>query len=127
MSNWNGTILGPPHVRQTHLHCGDFAESSSDRVSMKTAYTVSISTVVTTTQIHLPLSSSPPKSICLASTKGVERCGYLAGLGMTAYIHEIDPSKLPCLYQWKRDYTMETVLIELRRRVLHIQVGGRID
>ena len=28
---------------------------------------------------------------------------------------EVDPSKLPCLAQWKRDFTMETVLIELRR------------
>lgn len=28
---------------------------------------------------------------------------------------KIDPSKLPCLANWRRDYTMETVLIELRR------------
>ncbi|KAJ5640537.1 UBC-like protein [Penicillium herquei] len=28
---------------------------------------------------------------------------------------KVDPTKLPCLAQWKRDYTMETVLIELRR------------
>lgn len=27
----------------------------------------------------------------------------------------VDPKQLPCLAQWKRDYTMETVLIELRR------------
>lgn len=27
----------------------------------------------------------------------------------------VDPSMLPCLAQWKRDNTMETVLIELRR------------
>lgn len=31
---------------------------------------------------------------------------------------QVDPSKLPCLAQWKRDYTMETVLIELRRYVV---------
>ena len=30
----------------------------------------------------------------------------------------MDPSKLPCLTQWKRDYNMETVLIELRRSVI---------
>lgn len=30
-------------------------------------------------------------------------------------IVQVDPSKLPCLSQWKREYTMETVLIELRR------------
>lgn len=27
----------------------------------------------------------------------------------------VDPSMLPCLAQWKRENTMETVLIELRR------------
>lgn len=27
----------------------------------------------------------------------------------------VDPTMLPCLAQWKRDNTMETVLIELRR------------
>ncbi len=28
---------------------------------------------------------------------------------------KVDPTKLPCLSQWKRDFTMETILIELRR------------
>jgi ubiquitin-conjugating enzyme E2 variant len=27
----------------------------------------------------------------------------------------VDPAKLPCLANWTRDKTMETVLIELRR------------
>lgn len=27
----------------------------------------------------------------------------------------VDPAMLPCLAQWKRENTMETVLIELRR------------
>lgn len=30
---------------------------------------------------------------------------------------QVDPSKLPCLSQWKRENTMETILIELRRFV----------
>jgi ubiquitin-conjugating enzyme E2 variant len=35
--------------------------------------------------------------------------------------YQVDPSKLPCLANWKRDYTMETVLIELRKLVvIHI-------
>lgn len=34
---------------------------------------------------------------------------------------KVDPSKLPCLANWKRDYTMETILIELRRYVLAAQ------
>lgn len=29
----------------------------------------------------------------------------------------VDPKLLPCLAQWKRDFTMETVLIELRKWV----------
>lgn len=29
----------------------------------------------------------------------------------------VDPKQLPCLAQWKRDNTMETILIELRRCV----------
>ena len=29
--------------------------------------------------------------------------------------YQVDPSKLPCLAQWKRDYNMETVLLEIRR------------
>ena len=28
---------------------------------------------------------------------------------------KVDPTKLPCLVQWKREFTMETILIELRR------------
>ena len=28
---------------------------------------------------------------------------------------QVDPTKLPCLAQWKREYTMETILVELRR------------
>ena len=31
------------------------------------------------------------------------------------YLFKVDNQRLPCLYQWKRDFTMETVLIELRR------------
>lgn len=29
----------------------------------------------------------------------------------------VDPKQLPCLAQWKRENTMETILIELRRCV----------
>lgn len=32
----------------------------------------------------------------------------------------VDPRQLPCLAQWKRENTMETVLIELRRWVLSV-------
>jgi len=32
---------------------------------------------------------------------------------------KVDPAKLPCLNQWKRDFTMETILIDLRRYMAH--------
>jgi ubiquitin-conjugating enzyme E2 variant len=45
------------------------------------------------------------------------------GFRVTALIIvQVDPSKLPCLAQWKREYTMETVLIELRRYV-NLSIG----
>jgi ubiquitin-conjugating enzyme E2 variant len=33
----------------------------------------------------------------------------------SSHVHRLIQPKLPCLAQWKRDFTMETVLIELRR------------
>jgi len=35
---------------------------------------------------------------------------------------QVDPTKLPCLANWSRDNTMETVLIELRRFVFALQL-----
>lgn len=29
----------------------------------------------------------------------------------------VDPAKLPCLSQWKRNFTIETILTELRREM----------
>ncbi|EEP80518.1 ubiquitin-conjugating enzyme variant MMS2 [Uncinocarpus reesii 1704] len=28
---------------------------------------------------------------------------------------KVDPTRLPCLIEWKREFTMETILLELRR------------
>ena len=36
-----------------------------------------------------------------------------------ADFEKVDATKLPCLAQWRRDYTMETILIELRRYDQH--------
>jgi hypothetical protein len=36
-------------------------------------------------------------------------------MGRMLKVQKVDASRLPCLSQWKRDYTMETILIELRR------------
>ena len=37
----------------------------------------------------------------------------------------VDPKMLPCLAQWKRENTMETVLIELRRCVFWPKKRGQ--
>ncbi|KAH0562163.1 Ubiquitin-conjugating enzyme spm2 [Trichoglossum hirsutum] len=82
MSNWNGTILGPPHsvhenrIYTLNIHCGD-------------QYPDVPPTFQFVSKINLP---------CVDQRNG-----------------KVDPTKLGCLAQWKRDFTMETVLIELRR------------
>ncbi|KNG51361.1 ubiquitin-conjugating enzyme E2 variant 2 [Stemphylium lycopersici] len=82
MSDWNGTILGPPHsvhenrIYSVSIHCGpDYPDTPPE--------------IKFTSKINLP---------CVNPQNG-----------------QVDPSKLPCLAQWKRDFTMETILIELRR------------
>ncbi|KAJ6437831.1 LOW QUALITY PROTEIN: ubiquitin-conjugating enzyme variant MMS2 [Purpureocillium lavendulum] len=82
MSNWNGTILGPPHsvhenrIYSVKMHCGE-------------KYPDEPPTIQFVSQVNLP---------CVNPRNGV-----------------VDPKQLPCLAQWKRENTMETVLIELRR------------
>ncbi|KAI9775639.1 MAG: E2 ubiquitin-conjugating protein mms2 [Geoglossum umbratile] len=82
MTNWNGTILGPPHsvhenrIYTLNIHCGD-------------EYPDVPPTFQFVSKINLP---------CVDNRNG-----------------KVDPTKLACLAQWKRDFTMETVLIELRR------------
>ncbi|KAL4920220.1 ubiquitin-conjugating enzyme/RWD-like protein [Aspergillus aurantiobrunneus] len=82
MSNWNGTVLGPPHsvhenrIYSLNIHCGP-------------EYPDSPPTLQFISRVNIP---------CVDPHSG-----------------KVDPAKLPCLAQWKRDYTMETVLIELRR------------
>ncbi|KAK7537556.1 ubiquitin-conjugating enzyme/RWD-like protein [Phyllosticta citribraziliensis] len=82
MSNWNGTILGPPHsvhenrIYSVKIHCGEQYPDAPPEVTF-------------VSKINLP---------CVNQSNG-----------------KVDPTKLPCLAQWKRDFTMETILIELRR------------
>jgi len=82
MSNWNGTILGPPHsvhenrIYSLTMYCGDEYPDKPPVIKF-------------VTQVNLP---------CVSPKDGA-----------------VDPEKLPCLKDWKRDYTMETILIELRR------------
>ena len=121
MSNWNGTILGPPHVcRQLstlHESCAYFR----CRAFMKIVSTMSGSIAVTTTRTYPRLCNSYPRSIYLAWTReqgrylGITKDWPWRAAKLSA---QVEGSKLPCLSQWKRENTMETILIELRRYVL---------
>ena len=55
-----------------------------------------------------------------------DTCSALVYCVTALTIAQVDPSELPCLAQWKREYTMETVLIELRRYANfdHIVLSG---
>ncbi|KAJ5333248.1 hypothetical protein N7541_003080 [Penicillium brevicompactum] len=84
MSNWNGTILGPPHsvhenrIYSVNIHCGP-------------EYPDTPPTVQFVSRVNLP---------CVDPRTG-----------------KVDATKFPTLATWKRDFTMETVLIELRRNM----------
>lgn len=104
MSNWNGTILGPPHVLSScpreRAHAAKVQRANGlQSVHENRIYSVKMHcgdrypdeppTIQFVSQVNLP---------CVNPHNGV-----------------VDPRQLPCLAQWKRDNTMETVLIELRR------------
>ncbi|KAJ5871583.1 uncharacterized protein N7529_003936 [Penicillium soppii] len=82
LSNWNGTILGPPHsvhenrIYSVNIHCGPH-------------YPDRPPTVQFVSRVNIP---------CVDPDTG-----------------KVDPTKLPTLANWDRKFTMETVLIELRR------------
>ncbi|RYC53946.1 hypothetical protein CHU98_g12262, partial [Xylaria longipes] len=105
MSDWNGTILGPPHVSTypprhyykttmdaDHvLHGQSVHENRIYSVKMHCGgqYPDLPPTIQFISQVNLP---------CVNPRNGA-----------------VDPKQLPCLANWKRENTMETVLIELRR------------
>ncbi|KAL6404734.1 ubiquitin-conjugating enzyme variant MMS2 [Ilyonectria robusta] len=94
MTNWNGTILGPPHsvyenrIYSVEITCGPEYPDRPPEVRF-------------TTKVILP-------------------CVDDRGLVLS--------SILPCLSEWKRNNTIETILIELRRigRSVAVQPTWRI-
>ncbi|KAJ2899842.1 ubiquitin-conjugating enzyme e2 [Zalerion maritima] len=82
MSNWNGTILGPPHsvhenrIYSVKMHCGKDYPDKPPEIWFRS-------------QINLP--------------------------GVDITTGKVDRQHLRCLAEWKREHTMETILIELRR------------
>lgn len=82
MTNWNGTILGPPHsvhenrIYSLKIRCGEQYPDTPPEVTF-------------VSKVNAP---------CVNSTNG-----------------KVDLSKLPAIATWKREFTMETVLIEIRK------------
>ncbi|EMD00964.1 hypothetical protein BAUCODRAFT_61103 [Baudoinia panamericana UAMH 10762] len=82
MTNWNGTILGPPHsvhenrIYSLKIHCGSEYPDMPPEVTF-------------ISKVNLP---------CVDQRNG-----------------KVDLTKLPSIANWKRDFTMETILIEIRR------------
>ncbi|KAF2862748.1 putative ubiquitin conjugating enzyme [Piedraia hortae CBS 480.64] len=82
MSNWTGTVLGPPHsvhenrIYSVIIYCGPEYPDKPPQVSF-------------TSRINLP---------CVDARTG-----------------KVDLSKLPGIHSWRREFTMETILLELRR------------
>ncbi|KAM0702964.1 hypothetical protein Q7P35_010396 [Cladosporium inversicolor] len=93
MTNWNGTILGPPHsvhenrIYSLKIHCGpQYPDSPPD--------------VTFISKVNLP---------CVNASNGKPTI-------LTPLLPpQVDLAKLPSIANWKRDFTMETVLIEIRR------------
>jgi len=81
MTNWNGTIIGPPHsVHENRIY--------SVKMNCGPDYPDLPPTVQFASRINLPCVKAEGR---------------------------VDSELLPCLKDWKREYTMETVLLELRR------------
>ncbi|KAF1356818.1 ubiquitin-conjugating enzyme/RWD-like protein [Delphinella strobiligena] len=82
MTNWNGTILGPPHsvhenrIYSLKIRCGENYPDTPPEVTF-------------VSKVNAP---------CVDSHNG-----------------KVDLRQLPAIAQWKRDFTMETVLIEIRK------------
>ncbi|KAF7562900.1 hypothetical protein G7046_g1215 [Stylonectria norvegica] len=120
MSSWNGTILGPPHYDETSTPTIPSTSKPSQH-SQSPSYS------------HLeeqPTDAPPPQSVHENRIYSVRmHCGpnypdkpptiqFVSSVNLPCVDPRdgtVDPRQLPCLLQWKRENTMETVLIELRR------------
>lgn len=79
MSNWNATILGPPHVRVLDPSTSASEKLIKSRAHTRTGFTVSRSTAEPGTRMSRRACSSSRGSICRGWIRGVERCVKLSG------------------------------------------------
>ncbi|OJD14799.1 hypothetical protein AJ78_04887 [Emergomyces pasteurianus Ep9510] len=91
MTDWNGTILGPPHsvhenrIYSVNIKCGDNYPDTPPSITF-------------VSKVNLP---------CVDARNG-----------------QVDLTKLPRLAVWKREFTMETILLEIRRQAKHDKQYG---
>jgi hypothetical protein len=92
------------------------------RACTRIAYTVSTFTAETGTPTNHQQYNLSRKLIFLVLILEAERLGSNSRPCITlAKSVQVDLGKLPTLATWKRDYTMETILLELRRSVFPSQ------
>lgn len=106
MSNWNGTILGPPHVRKRRFsskNTKDFKMLSltlmAQSVHENRIYSVKM-------HCGKDYPDKPPE-IWFRTRVNLP--------GVDNSTGKVDRRHIRCLAEWKRENTMETILIELRR------------
>lgn len=103
MSNWNGTILGPPHVCQIFLSfISNISNTNkmSSRACTRTEFTPWRCIAAITTPTSHQRSNLSARSTCLASTQGMDRsvsyCTYI--IGSTDFY--FSRSTLPSCHAW---------------------------
>ena len=103
MSNWNGTIIGPGHVRLWSYY---YTQSISERWHIQSVHENRIYSL----KIHCgPDYPDAPPTVQFLSRVNLPFVSQTDG--------KVNPSKLPVLAHWNRNHTMETVLVEIRRYV----------
>lgn len=80
-------------IYSVNIHCGD-------------SYPDTPPTIQFTSKVNIP---------CVDQRTGKVRHPMQKRAVLDIDALKVDSSKLPCLAQWRREYTMETILIELRR------------
>ncbi|OAX84130.1 hypothetical protein ACJ72_01496 [Emergomyces africanus] len=114
MTDWNGTILGPPHsvhenrIYSVNIKCGENYPDSPPSITF-------------VSKVNLPCVDSRTGQVrlhALTIRKPADRYIILT-LGK-----KVDLTKLPRLAVWKREFTMETILLEIRRQAKHDKKAG---
>ena len=105
MSNWNGTIIGPGHsVHQNRIY--------SLKIHCDESYPDGPPTISFLTRINLPCVNQQTGKV---GADERTRTSFAPSDRLWACLAQVESSLLPVLAHWKRQYTLETVLIELRK------------